>query len=370
VRIGDFYEMIDTAAPFDLQEEYDNAGIITGSPDDQVRAVLLCLDAVTGTVEEARRKGANLMIVHHPPIFRPIKRLDAIEQAALLAAVRLDIAILAAHTNYDAAADGLNAYVVGRMGLEDPSILEVSQRARHYKIVTFVPREFRERVLQAMFSAGAGRVGGYSETSFCTAGTGSFRPEEGTHPFVGQQGELTHVEEDRIETIVQQSRLTDALVALRQVHPYEEPAIDVFEERLLQAPAAGFGHVGNLPRPLSGSDFIQYVKTFFGVSSVPVAGVLPDTISRIAFCSGAGTSLLASARRAGAQVLISGDLKYHEALDAAQSGGCMVVVDHYSTERFFGEAMEKTLTAVAHSRGEELPALYRSDEEYQPVHVW
>jgi len=368
MRIRELYDLIDTVAPFRLQEEYDNAGLIVGSMDDEVRGVLLCLDVTHETVEEADRVGANLILSHHPPIFRAIKKLDPVQHSALLAAIRMDMALLAVHTNFDAASDGLNAFVARRMGLTDLSILELHESERLYKIVTFVPPEFREQVLDAMFAAGAGHTGPYSHTSYRVAGTGGFMPDPGTHPFVGEENAMTSVAEDRVETIVSGRDLVSALKALRGVHPYEEPAVDVFEEHLPGSPVAGFGHIGKLPHVMGSEEFVAFIKSFFALSVLPVAGTLPEAIERVAFCSGSGSSLLPAANRAGAQVLITGDITYHRALDVSQAGGCVVIVDHYSSERFFAAAMEEALRSTAGGRG--LPPLHQSTVDYQPVRFW
>src|SRR5450756_957348 len=368
MRIRELYDLIDTVAPFRLQEEYDNAGLIVGSMDDEVRGVLLCLDVTHETVEEADRAGANLILSHHPPIFRAIKKLDPIQHSALLVAVRMNMALLAVHTNFDAVADGLNAFVARRMGLTDLGILELHESERLYKVVTFVPPEFREQVLDAMFSAGAGHTGSYSRTSFRVAGTGGFVPDPGTHPFVGEENAMTTVAEDRIETIVSGRDLASALKALRGAHPYEEPAVDVFEEHLPGRPLAGFGHMGRLPHAMGPEEFVAFIKSFFALSVLPVAGILPEVIERVAFCSGSGSSLLPAANRAGAQVLITGDVTYHEALDVSQRGGCVVIVDHYSSERFFAAAMEETLRSAAGDR--EVPPLHQSAADYQPGRFW
>lgn len=368
MRIRELYDLIDTVAPFRLQEEYDNAGLIVGSMDDEVRGVLLCLDVTHETVEEADRVGANLILSHHPPIFRAIRKLDPIEHSALLAAIRMDMALLAVHTNFDAASDGLNAFVARQMGLTDLHILELHESERLYKIVTFVPAEFREQVLDAMFAAGAGHTGSYSHTSYRAAGTGGFVPDPGAHPFVGEENALTSVVEDRVETIVPGRDLASVLKALRGAHPYEEPAVDVFEEHLPGSPIAGFGHIGRLSHGMGPEEFVAFMKSFFAVSVLPVAGTLPEIIERVAFCSGSGSSLLAAASTAGAQVLITGDVTYHTALDVSQAGGCVVIVDHYSSERFFAPAMEEALRGVAGDR--ELPPLHQSTVDYQPIRLW
>jgi len=365
MRIRELYDLIDTAAPFRLQKEYDNAGLIVGSMDDEVRGVLLCLDVTHETVDEASRVGANVILSHHPPIFRAIKRLDPVQHSALLAAIRMDMALVAAHTNFDAAQDGLNAYVARRMGLTDLRVLELHESERLYKVVTFVPSEFREQVLEAMFAAGAGHTGSYSRTSFRTAGTGGFVPGPGTHPFIGEEDAMTSVEEDRVETIVSDRDLSSVLSALRTAHPYEEPAVDVFEEHLHGRPVAGFGHLGTLPHVMGPGEFVTFIKSFFALPVLPVAGTLPEAIERVAFCSGSGSSLLANATGAGAQVVITGDVTYHEALEVSQSGGCVAIVDHYSTERFFAAAMEEALQGAAGDR--KLPPLYKSTVDYQPV---
>lgn len=368
MRIGELYNLIDTVAPFRLQEEYDNAGLIVGSMDDEIRGVLLSLDVTHESVEEADRVGANLILSHHPPIFKAIRKLDPIQHSALLAAIRLDMALLAVHTNFDAALHGLDAFVAQRMGLADLRILDLHESEQLYKVVTFVPPEFREQVLEAAFAAGAGHTGGYSHTSFRAVGMGSFIPDSGAHPFMGEKNAMTSVAEDRVETIVSSRNLVPVLEALRGAHPYEEPAIDVFKEHLPGSPSAGFGHMGTLPHVMGQVEFIAFVKSFFGISVLPVAGVLPETIERVAFCSGAGLSLLPAAIKAGAQVLITGDVTYHGALDVSQSGGCVVIVDHYSSEHFFAAAMEEALRSAAGDG--ELPPLYQSTGDYQPIKFW
>jgi len=216
-----------------------------------------------------------------------------------------------------------------------------------------------------MFKAGAGQVGLYSHTSFRVGGTGAFIPEAGTHPHVGSQHTLTEVAEDRVETIATDQCLAAVLEALRHAHPYEEPVIDVFEEHLPTVPSRGMGHVGNLSEALSREAFVSFIKSFFKVGILPVAGTLPARVGRVAFCSGSGSSLVSAAVEAGAQVLITGDVTYHTALDAAQTGACIAIVDHYSSEHFFGAAMERALRAEA--RDTELPPLYQSAADYQPV---
>ncbi|HWQ22401.1 MAG TPA: Nif3-like dinuclear metal center hexameric protein [Clostridia bacterium] len=368
MHIRELYDLVDTVAPFRLQEEYDNAGLIVGSMDDDVRGVLLCLDVTHETVEEAGRVGANIILSHHPPVFRAIRKLDSVQHSALLAAIRMDIALMAAHTNFDAAPDGLNAYVARRMGLTDLQVLDVHETERSYKVVTFVPPEFRGQVLEAMFAAGAGHTGSYSHTSFRASGTGGFVPDPGTHPFIGEEGAMTSVEEDRVETIVSGRDLASVVKALCAAHPYEEPAVDVFEEHVPGRPSAGFGHLGTLPHAMGPGEFVMFIKSFFGLSTLPVAGTLPEAIERVAVCTGSGSSVLAAATGSGAQVLITGDVTYHTALDASQCGNCVVIVDHYSSERFFAAAMEQALQTAARDR--ELPPLYRSTADYQPVRFW
>ncbi|MCX6096917.1 MAG: Nif3-like dinuclear metal center hexameric protein, partial [Caldiserica bacterium] len=169
-------------------------------------------------------------------------------------------------------------------------------------------------------------------------------------------------------TIVSGRDLASVLKALSGAHPYEEPAVDVLEEHLPGSPVAGFGHVGSLPHVMNPEEFVTFIKSFFSLSVLPVAGALPQAIERIAFCSGSGSSLLSAASRAGAQVLITGDVTYHGALDASQGGGCVAIVDHYSSERFFAAAMEESLRSAAGDR--ELPPLHQSTVDYQPVRFW
>ncbi len=365
MRTRDLYNVVDAFAPFRFQEDYDNAGLVIGAQEDELRGVLLCLDVTHETVEEARALGANLILSHHPPIFKALKKLDPTQNGALMAAIRMEMDILVAHTNFDASPRGLNAYVVEQMGLTDVHMLDVREQYRWFKVVTFVPAEFRDNVLNAMFRAGAGQVGLYSHTSFRVGGIGAFVPGTGTHPHVGSPKTLTEVAEDRVETIATEQCVAAVVDAVRHAHPYEEPVIDVFEEHVATGPSRGIGHVGEFPEALSQEAFVAFIKSFFNVRILPVAGTLPATVERVAFCSGSGSSLASAAVKAGAQVLITGDVTYHTALDVAQTGACIVIVDHYSSERFFGAAMERALREEAGDM--DLPPLYQSTADYQPV---
>ncbi|UYZ63940.1 Nif3-like dinuclear metal center hexameric protein [Hymenobacter weizhouensis] len=341
--LQDLMRVLERAAPLAYQESYDNAGLQCGDPHLEVRGVLLALDCTLAVVEEARRRGCNVVVAHHPLIFRPLKRLTGASEVeqTLLYAIRHDIALYAAHTNLDNVRLGVNRKLAKKLGLQNLRILE-PKAGLLAKLITYVPPTHTEAVLRALYQAGAGQVGDYSECSFRVDGTGTFTPGAGTSPYLGQPGTPETAAEQRVEVLLPLHLQAAALRALRQAHPYEEVAYEIIRlENTNQD--VGAGMVGELPAPLSPPEFRARLRQALGVPVVKHTD-FDQPIRTVALCGGAGSFLIGRARAAGAQAYVTGDLKYHEYF---QAEGRLLLCDvgHFESEQFTGEIFRDLLTA-------------------------
>ncbi len=326
--------MEDIAPPY-LAEEWDNVGLLVGSMQDSVHKVMVCLDVTEAVVHEAIQKGASMIISHHPVIFEKLKSLrsDTGREHLLYLLVRNGIAVYCAHTNLDKAIGGVDDVLAARLGLQDVKILSVDQRDKLYKVVVFIPKGHEDAVMEAMARAGAGWIGNYSHCTFQIKGTGTFMPLEGTNPYIGQQGRLERVEEVRLETVVLSNQLDKVIEAMLQVHPYEEVAYDIYP-LANRVKKHGLGRIGRLPHRMPFDEFIGKVCDDLGVSSVQVAGWIDGEVQVVATCAGSGASLINRAYSSGAQVFLTGELKYHDAQAVAELGMAAIVAGHYATEAF------------------------------------
>ncbi|MFA8433670.1 MAG: Nif3-like dinuclear metal center hexameric protein [Marinifilaceae bacterium] len=343
MKVRDIVSAIEEMAPLSYQESYDNAGLIVGRPQDEVTGVLICLDVVEKVVEEAKAKGANLIIAHHPIVFKGLKRFNGNNyvERTVMAAIREGIAIYAAHTNLDAVQGGVNSRICEKLGLEDPRVLSPIEGDLK-KLVTFIPTDHAEMVRNALFDAGAGCIGNYDSCSYNLEGTGSFRGGENTQPFVGKQG-VVHLEpEVRVETIFPRHLQGKVLSALQDAHPYEEVAYDIYSLDNANT-QVGIGMVGELSEPMDTMDFLSKVKEVFEAGVVRYTSIVKPQISRVAVCGGSGSFLLKNAIAAQADIFITGDFKYHEFFDAEDR---IVIADigHFESEQFTKEIFYERVT--------------------------
>ncbi|WP_026351292.1 Nif3-like dinuclear metal center hexameric protein [Hymenobacter aerophilus] len=342
-QLLDLMRVLEAAAPLAYQESYDNAGLQCGDPQMDITGVLISLDCTPAVVDEAIRRGCNVVVAHHPLIFKPLKRLtgaNEVEQT-LLKAIRHDVALYAAHTNLDNVAHGVNRQLANKLGLENGRILD-PKPGLLAKLITYVPAPQTAAVLAALYAAGAGQVGQYSECSFRTEGTFTFTPGAGTNPFVGQPGQPHTGSEQRVEVLLPLHLQRSALAALRAAHPYEEVAYEIVKlENSHQDVGSGF--VGELPEALSPAEFRQRLRQALGVPVVKYTD-FERPIKKVALCGGAGAFLIGKARAAGADAYVTGDLKYHEYFGA--EGRLMLCdVGHFESEQFTGEIFRDLLAA-------------------------
>jgi dinuclear metal center YbgI/SA1388 family protein len=329
--IKDILNEIEQYAPPALQEGYDNAGIQTGDAGLPARGALLCLDVTEAVVDEAVRKGCNLIISHHPLVFKPVKSLTGrtyIERC-IIKACKHDIVVYAAHTNLDNAVRGINHHLGQLIGLRHMRILSPQQNAL-LKLVTFVPSAYAGTVRDALFHAGAGHIGHYDSCSFNQEGEGTFRAGEDCRPFCGEPGKLHHEKEVRIETVVPAFRKNAVTYALLSAHPYEEPAFDFYPLSNTWN-MAGSGITGELPEKEEAFSFLLRIKKLLQASSIRHSAITGKHVRRVALCSGSGAFLIPGAIASGADIFITGEARYNDFYDV-EDKILLAVVGHYESE--------------------------------------
>ena len=363
-RITDVIGVLNQLCPPDLAEDWDNVGLQVGDPTVEVSKILLCLDAEETAIEEAKRCDAQLIIAHHPLIFRAIKRLSPLDMPGriLFQAIKENIAVASAHTNLDRAADGLNDWLAARLGLVESKPLEKPKTGQLYKLVVYVPRGHESAVMEAVFAAGAGQIGAYDRCSFRVSGTGSFRGNEDTVPFIGTAGEMEETEEVRLETIVPAANLTSVVNRMLKSHPYEEVAYDLIP-LANQLSAVGLGRVGRLAQTSTLRNFADQVRSALNITSLRIVGHPDQKISKVAVCGGSGMSIYADAVRHGADCLVTGDIKFHEAQKARTEGMALIDAGHFATERIMVEELSRRMRAIFAERQFAIEVLELGTEE-------
>ncbi|HEX9007393.1 MAG TPA: Nif3-like dinuclear metal center hexameric protein [Bacteroidota bacterium] len=349
MKVRDVLGCLEAWAPPALAWEKDVVGLQCGDPDAVTRSILVALDPTEEVVLEAVRRRADLVVTHHPLLFRPVQRIDLGDSRGriLRALLAHRISLVAAHTNLDFAPGGTSHVLAEALGLAEPEFLHTPFRLER-KVVTFVPAAHAERVAAAMGEAGAGIIGRYDRCSFRSDGVGTFRGNAEAHPAVGTAGVYERVPEIRLEMVAPAWRLDRVLRALRGAHPYEEPAVDVYS---LETPQRGYGMgvIGTLPRPVGVGAFLRRVKRVLGVPALRCTSFKDHPVRRIAVCGGSGADLTPEAVRRGAEVFVTADVRYHAFHDAA---GSIVLVDagHFETERPVAWALAARLRSEIRSR--------------------
>lgn len=324
---------LESLAPKVLQEDYDNTGWQFGNTEDEVKGVLLCLDVTEAVVEEAKKTNCNLIISHHPVIFKGIKKITGANwtERLILKAIKNDISVYSIHTNLDAVFQGVNAKIGERLELKNLKLLSPKKNTL-LKLAVFCPVEHAEKVRNAICEAGAGNIGNYSECSFSSEGTGTFRGNENTNPFVGEKGKIHLEKEVKLEVVLPDFSLSKVVLALIKNHPYEEVAYDIFPIKN-DFTGAGSGMIGELDADKSEPEFLDWVKAKMKTKLIRHTAFLHHNIKKVAFCGGSGRFLLEQAKAAGADVFITADFKYHDFFDA---DGKILILDigHFESEQF------------------------------------
>lgn len=341
MKVKDLLNAVDAIAPFALTMDFDNTGLLIGDPDAEVSGVMLALDCTQDVLTEAKKQGANLILTHHPVIFHGIKQVQA--DSVVYQAIRSGIHVISAHTNLDIAQGGVNDCLARRLGLEKVEGLTAVNQEAYDKVTVFVPESHSQTVYQAMSAAGAGTVENYSGCAFLTEGEGCFLPMDGAHPYLGKVGEKESVREIRIEMVCVKSQTPHVIQAMKAAHPYEIPAYDIFEDRGI-VHRETLGRVGLLPAPMEPRALAKWVKNALDGTAIRFCmGKQP--ISKVAVCGGAGDSELESAIGCGAQALVTGEVKHHIFMEAAQRSFTLIEAGHFHTEAVVLDGLKERLAA-------------------------
>lgn len=342
VTIKEITNHLELFAPISSQESYDNCGLIVGNASQEASGALLSLDCTEAVVEEAIQLGVNLIIAHHPIVFKGLKKLNGKNyvERTVIKAIKNDIAIYAIHTNLDNYIGGVNAKIGALMGLENLRILAPKKGVLN-KITVFVPTDASEEVAKVMFANGAGNIGNYDECSFESEGKGAFKPLDGANPTIGEVDEREIVSETKLEVLCTTHNTAQVLLAMKAAHPYEEVAHDVIP--LANANHfEGAGMIGELAEPIETAKFLKQVKETFKTGCVRHTPIVHESIKTVAFCGGAGSFLIGAAKGARADIYITGDVKYHEFFDAEND---LIIADigHFESEQYTPELIHEVM---------------------------
>jgi dinuclear metal center YbgI/SA1388 family protein len=342
MKIGEVISFLESVAHPSLQESYDNAGLLTGNGEWECKGIICSLDATEDVVKEAMEKECNLIVAHHPIIFGGLKKITGKNyvERTVISAIKNDIAIYAIHTNLDNVIEGVSGKMAQLMGLQNISILSPKPGTLK-KLFTFVPADKAEQVRQAVFAAGAGSIGNYSECSFNVMGEGTYKAGEDAHPYAGEIGKRHFENEVKLEVILPSYLEAKIVAAMKAAHPYEEVAYDVMSLSNMNL-QTGSGVIGELPEARDGKEFLGHLKEIFQVPVIRHTVFPARPIKRVALCGGAGSFLISKALALGADAYVTADMKYHEFFDA---GDRMMVADigHYESEQFAISLLQEVL---------------------------
>jgi len=361
--VHDVCRYLQVVAPLSLAEDWDNVGLLLGDDSADVVRVITCLTLTPDVAEEAVAVGARLIVTHHPVLFKPVKRLTTgnSEGRMLLKLMRHGIAVYSPHTAYDNSATGINQQLAELLELTAIAPLRPRPVEDPVKLVTYVPEGQLDAVRRAVWDAGAGLIGNYRECSFNIRGTGTFFGSDDSNPVVGQSGRLEQIEEIRVEIVCPPHRVDQAIAQLREAHPYEEPAIDVFRLKA-SSDGSGSGRYGRLPHPMSLAELNRLIRDRLKQPHIQSVGDPSKRIESVGIACGAAAEFLRDAHRAGCQALLTGEARFHACLEARELGMAMILPGHYATER---PAMETLATRLC----SQFPGLIAtaSEKEHDPL---
>lgn len=342
----DVFQGMEGWAPRDLAYDWDNVGLQVGSFSRQVNKVMVTLDVLETVVDEAIEEEVDLIIAHHPLLFKSTKQIntDDAQGRIIEKLMKHDISVYAAHTNLDAAKDGINDMLSDAIGIKGSDLLMEAKQEALYKLVVYAPVTHVNAIHEALGGSGAGHIGNYSHCTFQTEGTGTFKPQEGAKPFIGNEGNMSYVDEVKVETIVSEKNLEMIVEKVKCAHPYEEVAYDVFQLHM-EGEKHGIGRIGNLDRETTLRELSNHIKQALDVPKVRVTGDLDQRVKKIAVLGGSGGDFINVAKEKGADVYLTGDMSFHQAQDAWQMGLSVIDPGHH-VEKVMKQATKRYLENV------------------------
>lgn len=364
VNSNKIIKIMNEIAPETLAESWDNVGLLVGNEDSEVDRILVALEATEAVVDEAIANNIDLIICHHPLVFKPMKKITDADPIGRLIRklIKNDINLYAAHTNLDIAKEGTNDYVAELLGLKMLNGLEKTGADKYMKLAVYVPVENVEEVRKALANAGAGHIGTYSDCAFMSEGRGMFRPLEGSNPHIGSINEVEKVREVKLEVIMGKANMQRVLSALLKAHPYEVPAYDVWGlENEIES--HHLGRFGLIDGSHTLEEFSGLVKDKLHVDHLRYVGDPQRRVRKAAICTGAGADVMKAAVKKGCDVLITGDLKYHEAQSALQMNLCVIDAGHYETEQIYVKRLSEKLKMAIEKKEYDVAIIESTKEE-------
>jgi dinuclear metal center YbgI/SA1388 family protein len=338
MKLSELCKYLETVIPLAFQEDYDNSGLQVGLPEKEISSVLLTIDITEEVIDEAIEKGCNLVLSHHPLIFKRLKKItgSSFTDRIIVKAIREDIAIYSVHTNLDMISSGVSWKMAEKLNIQKVKVL-VPLKNRLLKLVTFIPQSHLEIVREALFEAGAGVIGNYDQCGFTLAGSGSFRAGDSANPFRGETGRIHFENEIRFETVLFSHLRENVVNALLSVHPYEEVAYDLYilDNKNIEV---GLGCTGEFSQPISETNFLKLVSSIFDDRSIRYSKLTGKPVKKVALCGGSGASLLNNSIASGADAFITADIKYHNFFDA-DNKILLVDIGHFESEKFTTEIL-------------------------------
>lgn len=327
--------LIEELAPKNYAEKWDSVGFQLGNWDAAIDKVMVALEVTEEVVQEAEEKSVDLLIVHHPMIFKPIKAITENDYLGRLIrkCIKADIHVYVAHTNLDIADGGLNDLLAEKLEMKNCEVLKNTGSMPYNKLVVYVPSSHGECVEKAITSAGAGKMGAYDQCTFGALGKGSFRPLDGSTPYIGEINRIEVVEEIRLEAIVPHHILDKVIRAMLKEHPYEVPVYDVYD-LAKSIDEWGIGRIGVLNEVKTLEELALEVKDVLKADKTKIVGSKSNKVRKVALCTGAGAEFIVASKQMGCDVLITGDVKYHEARLAEETGIMVIDAGHYETEHY------------------------------------
>ncbi len=366
-RVSDVCSALETIAPLRLAQKWDNVGLLAGDANATVSKALLCIDLTPEVAAEAIKTGADFVMAYHPPIFKPVARLTAQSggpEAAIFRCIANGIAVYSTHTALDAADGGTNDVIANLCGITETEPLEnATTGTPECKIVTFVPAKHVDVVACAMFKQGAGHIGDYEQCSNRINGQGTFYGTDGTQPAAGKSGTYEHVDEVRLEIVCPANRIPEVTAAMTKAHPYEEVAYDIYPTQA--HPERGIGRVGKLPRPVTLETLAKKLKQATGAPSTHIVGKPRQKINRAVIVVGAAGSLPFSIPLGKTDVIITGEIRHHDALTILRRPCNALALGHWSSERPTLKHLAKRLTAM--TKGVSYKVSRADCEPFQPI---
>ncbi len=366
-KCGAIASIMDKIAPRYLAEEWDNVGLLIGDGSKTVSKIMICLDLPYWVLDEALDEKVDMIITHHPLIFNGIKNINADSSLGrkIIKLIKNEIAVYSSHTNFDMAENGLNDIFARQLGFDNFSVIHPHVEDKLYKFIVYVPEGKEKEILESFADVGAGFIGKYSSCSFRGKGIGTFRPEMGSAPYIGKLNELQEVNEYKMETIVPGNLIKKLVKEVKKVHPYEEVAYDIYELKN-EGISLGIGRLGELKHRTTLKSYSEYVKNILNLNTIRFAGKPESVIKKVALINGSGGRYIKQAMFAGADVVVTGDLSYHQILDALEDGINIIDAGHFDTEKIMIKAVANYLKLALDENGYDIE-LIESKSNINPI---